>query len=130
MPRSSRVGSDRSARASVYGWWVSPAPSPHPALHVSCCCCGCPGCGDAAAPITVSGDWHLVASEQDCSVVADLPVGDVATDERFPVQPDVSFAYPADHSPPGEIAEIAERAFGHAEPEILAPSSQHRIQPG
>ncbi len=45
------------------------------------------------------------------------------------VQPDVSFAEPADDPPEGVVIDVAECPRGHPVAEVVTPSPQRRVQP-
>src|SRR5271154_480836 len=79
-------------------------------------------------PIAVASDRHRPWPEHCHTVLADLPVGEVATADRSPVRFGVTFADPADDSPPGVCVDVTEGPFGHPVAKIVTPAPQHRIQ--
>src|SRR5665213_3422222 len=123
-------------------WWVSPARPPNRTCGShrirlstgSCRWCGCssrrsarPWCGDVGMPVAVSSDRHRSWPEHCHTVLADLPVREVATADRSQVRLWVSFADPADDPPPGVCVDVTEGPFGHPVAKVVTPAPQHRI---
>jgi hypothetical protein len=78
-------------------------------------------------PVAISSDRHRSWPEHCHTVVADLPVWEVATADRSPVRLWVTFADPADDPPPGVCVDVTEGPFGHPVAKIVTPALQHRI---
>src|SRR6266508_5303520 len=131
--RAKRPGFGRGrtrAPCQPCGWWVSLARPPNRTcdfhrIRLSTCSTRGPRpwVRDFGAPVAVSLDGDAAGSEQVDSAVADLPVGEVATDHGACVQSCVSFAEPAVDTPEGVVFDVAEGPFGHAVTEVVAPAS-------
>ena len=138
-------GSDRGAvPASLPVRFPGPPSAPdvrlssHPALHGLpllgrnwSSCAADPGRRDVVRAPAVSSDRDRCGVEHGGSVLlwpVSWPAGQVSPVELLPCHPAVSFPQPCRDSSPCEHVQVPEGRFGHAMPEVGAPSSDYGVE--